>query len=195
MLIQIYDIADYSALSDLMNLNIKALLNDVNHKKQLEQLNLPSPISEAIISINKAISLYLFENDRYSFRKNEVESIIIDMFPRCDYQSVNRIINYLVDAFFDYNTSSNSIVYSYRHRRYAEYFTMLCIEEKMKDGLGYLRDYNIIIDYDLFDSMLMPYLHRKAIREKDISLALQGGLFNVYLGKDNAWGVVSCGSA
>lgn len=185
----IYDIADYSALSDLMSLNIKALLYDVNHKKQLELLNLPSPISEAIISINKAISLYLFENDRYSFRKNEVESIIIDMFPRCDYQSVNRIINYLVDAFFDYNTSSNSTVYSYRHRRYAEYFTMLCIEEKMKDGLGYLREHNIIIDYDLFDSMLMPYLHRKAIKEKDISLALQGGLFNVYLGKDNAWGV------
>ena len=185
----INEIDSSTSISDLMGISVNTLLNDLKHKKHLEILNLPAPKSESIVSINKKLSLYLFEKNRYSFNRQEVENIIYNMYPRCDYQAVNLIFSYLVDAFFDFNTPSYATVYSYRHRRYAEYFTMLCIEEKMKKDLGYLRKQNIIINYDLFDNMLMPYLHRKAVKEKDISLALQGGLFNVYLGKDNAWGV------
>ena len=185
----INEIDSSTGLSDLIGISVNALLNDINHKKNLETLNLPAPISESIISINKHLSLFIFKNDRYSFKRQEVEELIFHMFPKCDYQAVNHIFSYLVDAFFDSNTPNNATVYSYGHRRYAEYFTMLCIEEQMKQNSGYLREHNIIINYDLFDSMLMPYIHRKAVKEKDISLALQGGLFNVYLGKDNAWGV------
>ena len=185
----IYEIDSSTSISDLMDISVKTLLNDVKHKKHLEILNLPAPKSESIVLINKKLSLYLFEKNRYSFNRQEVENIIYNLYPRCDYQAVNLIFSYLVDTFFDFNTPSNATVYSYRHRRYAEYFTMLCIEEKMKKDLGYLRKQNIIINYDLFDNMLMPYLCRKALKEKDIALALQVGLFNVYLGNDNAWGV------
>ena len=151
----IYEIDSSTSISDLMDISVNTLLNDVKHNKHLEILNLPAPKSESIVSINKKLSLYLFENNRYSFNRQEAENIIYNMYPRCDYQDVNLIFSYLVDAFFDFNTPSNATVYSYRHRRYAEYFTMLCIEEKMKKDLGYLRQQNIIINYDLFDNMLM----------------------------------------
>ena len=37
--------------------------------------------------------------------------------------------------------------------------------------------------------MLIPYLHSKAIKNQDLPLSFEVGLFNVYMGNDKAWGV------
>lgn len=55
--------------------------------------------------------------------------------------------------------------------------------------MNYLREKKIIINQDLFDNMLIPYLHSKAIKNQDLPLSFEVGLFNVYMGNDKAWGV------
>lgn len=37
--------------------------------------------------------------------------------------------------------------------------------------------------------MLIPYLHSKAIKNQDLPLSFEVGLFNVYMGNVKAWGV------
>lgn len=59
----------------------------------------------------------------------------------------------------------------------------------MNRDLNYLRTNNLIINYDLFESLFIPYLQKQALKRHDLALACQLGLFNVYLGNDQAWGV------
>lgn len=185
----IFDIKDTSFLSDLMEVSVSSILNDIHHKRYLEKLNLPNPKAKAIVEMNKALALYLFENDKFSFFQNELQNIISGIYPKCDYSAINELISYNSDLFFDMTITENTQTFSYRHRRYAEYFTLLCIENIIQKDLSYLRKNNIIINYDLFEKMLIPHLKNKAIRENDISLAFEVGLFNVYLGNDRTWGI------
>lgn len=185
----IYSVNSDSVFTDLMELSISTILNDIHHKKYLEDLNLPNPKAESIIQINKGLAFYLLENDRFSFTSEELQEVINNIYPKCDYKSTNKIVSYLADVFFDVVETENTKTFSYQHRRFLEYFTILCIDKKMQEDLGYLRENNIIINKDLFENMLLPYLQRKAMRSNDISLAFEVGLFNVYLGKDKAWGV------
>lgn len=185
----IFDIKDTNFLSDLMEVSVSSILNDIHHKRYLDKLNLPNPKANAIIEINKALALYLFENDKYSLSQKELQNIISGAYPKCDYSAINELISYNSDLFFDVIMTENIQTFSYRHRRFSEYFTLLCIETIIQKDLGYLRKNNIIINYDLFERMLIPHLKNKAIRENDISLAFEVGMFNVYLGNDRAWGI------
>lgn len=185
----IYNIKSPSYFADLMEISVSTILNDLHHKKYLEELNLPNPKNKAIIKINKKLAFYLFENEKFSFTQEEIQKIITSIYPNCDYVSVNYIVSYMADIFFDAVVTQNTQTFSYRHRRFAEYFTLLSLENKIQEDLNHFRKNNIIINYDLFEKMFLPYLQSKAMKTKDIPLAFEIGLFNVYLGNDTDWGV------
>lgn len=186
---QINGIRGKNFLTNLMQLSISTILNDAHHRKNLESLNLPNSKSESIILLNKNLALYLFENDLFNFTYGDLYKIISDAFPKCDYTSLNEIISYLSDSFFDVALTKATHTFSYQHRRFSEFFTILELEDKVKHNLNYLREQNVIVNNDLFELMLIPYLQDKAIDKKDLPLSFLIGLFNVYLGNDRAWGV------
>lgn len=175
--------------ADLMEISVSTILSDIHHKKYLEELNIPNPKENAIIEINKVLAFYLFENEKFCITQEELQTIISSVYSKCDYSSINQIISYMADTFFDTVITEITQTFSYRHRRFAEYFTLLSLENKMQTDLSYIRKKDVIINYDLFEKMLIPYLQSKAIRNKNLPLAFEMGLFNVYLGNDNAWGV------
>lgn len=185
----IFQITDTNFLPELMELSISNTLNDVHHKKSLDMMNLPNPKVKAVVEINKKLAFYLFENDKYCFTQEELNKIISKEYPKCDYNDVNQIVYFLADNFFDVSITEGVQTFAYRHRRFSEYFTLLCIDNEMQKDMNYLRKKNIIINQDLFDKMLVPYLHSKAKKNKDLPLAFEVGLLNVYMGNDNAWGV------
>ncbi|OLN26102.1 NACHT domain-containing protein [Desulfosporosinus metallidurans] len=178
-----------SSLTDLMKYSTSEILKNIHHRKYLESLNLPNPKEDWIIELNKKIAFLLFERDISSIGYSDLYDIIGKLFPKCDYNSLNEIVGYLADSFFDITTTNESYTFAYQHRRFAEYFTTLELENKIEKDLNYLRTQNIIINVDLFKKMLIPYLQNKALEEKDLPLAFLIGLFNVYLGNDRAWGV------
>ena len=185
----IFQITDANVFPELMELSVNATLDDIHHRKNLDTLNLPNPKEAEIIELNKKLAFYLFENDQFSFNQQQLNKVIGETFPRCDYKSVNEIAGYLADNFFDSSITDNMQTYAYRHRRFLEYFTLLSIENKIQKNMNYLREKKIIINQDLFDNMLIPYLHSKAIKNQDLPLSFEVGLFNVYMGNDKAWGV------
>lgn len=178
-----------NSIANLMEIFVYSILSDVHHKNYIEELNLPIPKIDAIISINKALSFYLHKNKKFHFVRNELQKIIGDVFPKCDYISIDRIVSYIVENFFDINTTDNSYTFTYKHRRFSEYFYLLYVVDITKDDLCYLRRENIIINYDLFEKMYLPYLKNKAKKDKDLTLAFETGFLNMYLGNDSAWGV------
>ena len=178
-----------SYLTNLMKLSISAIVNDVHHRKYLESLNLPNPKEDSIVEINKRLAFFLFKNDLFNFTHAELYNVIGDIYPKCDYTALNDIVSYLADVFFDITLTNETHTFSYQHRRFSEYFTILQLEDRINDDLNYLRNNHIIINYDLFELMLIPYLQNKAFEKKDLPLAFEVGLFNVYLGNDRAWGI------
>jgi hypothetical protein len=182
-------ISKASSMTDLMKYSTSEMIKNIHHRKYLESLNLPNPKEDSIIKLNKRIAFLLFERDITSIGYSDLHDIIGNLFPKCDYKSLNEIIGYLADSFFDVTATNESYAFAYKHRRFAEYFTILELEDKIRNNLNYLRTQNIIINIDLFEKMLIPYLENKALEEKDITLAFLIGLFNVYLGKDSAWGI------
>lgn len=185
----ILQITDANFLPELMKLSVNAILNDIHHRKNLDVLNLPNPKENGIIQLNKKLAFYLFENNKFSFSQQQLNKIISTAFPRCDYKSINEIAEFLIDTFFDSSITNNVQTYAYRHRRFSEYFTLLSIENEIQKDMNYLREKKIIINQDLFDNMLIPYLRSKAIKNQDLPLAFGVGLINVYMGNDKAWGV------
>ena len=96
----IYNIKSTSYFADLMEISVSTILNDLHHKKYLEELNLPNPKNKAIIKINKKLAFYLFENEKFSFTQEEMQKIITSIYLNCDYVSVNYIVSYIADIFF-----------------------------------------------------------------------------------------------
>ncbi len=182
-------ISKSSSLTNLMKYSVSEMMKNIHHKKNLETLNLPNPKEDSIIELNKKIAFWLFERDLLSVGYPELYDIIGRLFPKCDYNSLNEIIGYLSDCFFDITATNESYNFAYQHRRFSEYFTILELEKQIKKDLNYLRTQNIIINTDLFDEMLIPYLKDKALKEKELPLAFLVGLFNVYLGNDRTWGI------
>ena len=176
-------------LSDLLNLSIHTTLNDIHYKKYLDGLNLPNPKENAILKINKELSYSLFIDNEFSFTRERLISIISKYYPKCDYQSQNNIISYLSDCFFDYNLTDNSFIFSYQHRRFLEYFAILKFETMMKEDLCFLRKKDIIVNYDMFENLLIPHLQNQSEKNNDLPLAFEISLFNVYLDNDDNWGV------
>ena len=144
----IFQIADANVLPELMELSVNATLNDIHHRKNLDALNLPNPKQTEIIELNKKLAFYLFENNQFSFNQQQLNQIIGEIFPRCDYKSINEIAGYLADNFFDSSSTDNMQTYAYRHRRFSEYFTLLSIENKIQKNMNYLREKKIIINQD-----------------------------------------------
>ena len=123
----IFQITDANVFPELMELSVNVTLDDIHHRKNLDTLNLPNPKEAEIIELNKKLAFYLFENDQFSFNQQQLNKVIGETFPRCDYKSVNEIAGYLADNFFDSSITDNMQTYAYRHRRFLEYFTLLSI--------------------------------------------------------------------
>ena len=56
----IYKIKSQNYFADLMEISVSTILNDLHHKKYLEELNLPNPKDKAIIKINKKLVFLSF---------------------------------------------------------------------------------------------------------------------------------------
>jgi hypothetical protein len=177
-----------SYITDLIEIHINETLNNISHTKYLNELNLPNPKIGTIVELNKHISLYNFEHQIVSIKYKEIYSLLLEVLPRCDYQEINRIINFLAENYFDVYGTNTVQSYTYKHRRYSEYFLMLSIIEKMEADSKFLREKYLLTNNDFFYKMLIPYLKNKANKTYNIALSQSLGLYDVYLGNNRNWG-------
>lgn len=185
---QIEKINKDSYITDLIEIHINETLNNISHTKYLNELNIQNPKIKTIIELNKQISLYNFEHQIVSIKYEELYSLLLNLLPRCDYQAINRIIDFLADNYFDVSGTNTVQSYTYKHRRYSEYFLMLSIIEKMEKDSKFLREKYLLTNIDFFHKMLIPYLKNKAIKTNNIALSQSLGLYDVYLGNNRNWG-------
>ena len=145
--ITIEELNESSTILDLLNKKINLLLDDPNHRKNIEHLNLLNAKKEKILKLNQDISFEFQRKFQFRFSQNELQKIILDRFDRLDYKDTNSIISYSADLFFEnsYGISPElETSYIYQHRRYQEYFFTQKLKNEYEKNPSIIRELKIL---------------------------------------------------
>lgn len=191
----INDLSKPNSIIGLFDSKFKLLMEQRNHKKNIDNLNLLIPKDKTILHLNQEIAFWLQERrlnkSPYSFTHNELQKFIMEKLDRLDYKSVDDIIYYIATLFFDRpdligQSLSNS--YIYQHRRYQEYFLAQSLRNRYENNRKIIREINVISDRDFFSDFFLVYMRREYEEEKNLPGLIELNLIDVYLGKDNGFG-------
>lgn len=178
-----------SIILDLFEKKIDLILSNPKHKKYIENLNLPNPKEKALIEINKHLSFIFQKKFQFRFKVDELQQYILEIFPRLDYKSMNQIINYIADLFFEKDyTDENKDSYIYQHRRFQEYFFTLKLKEEYEKNPYVIRELKVIANKDYFEEIFLKYLRKIYEKESNLPGLLELNLIDVYLNKHRGFG-------
>lgn len=180
-----------SLFIDLFGININHLLDTIDHRKNIEELNLPYPKKQSIIEINEDIAFEMQKQFQFRLTMYRLKEIILQRFPQLDYHSLNSIIHYLCNVFFEdklgFDGGENP-TFVYQHRRYQEYFFTLRLKTKYEANSMILRDLNLVSNKEYLNTLFLPYLRKIYEEEQNINGIVDLNLINVYQGQDESWG-------
>ncbi len=181
-----------STTIDLLSKKINLLLQSPAHQKNLNELNLLTPKDKEIINLNKEISYEYQQRFQFRMVHKDIQLLILKYYPRLDYISVNRILGYLADLFFDDGPKDGggdlSPSYIYQHRRYQEYFFTLKLKNVYETNPEKLRGLRILSNHEYFEKLFLKYLRSQYIKENNLPRLLELNLIDVYLGNHRGWG-------
>ncbi len=188
----IEELNESSTILDLLNKKINLLLDDPNHRKNIEHLNLLNTKKEKILKLNQDISFEFQKKFQFRFSQNELQKIILDRFDRLDYEATNLIISYIANLFFEnsYNTAVNlETSYIYQHRRYQEYFFTQKLKNEYEKNPSIIRELKILSNREYLENLFRPYLRKEYEKENNLPGLVELNLIDVYLGKHKGFGV------
>lgn len=175
-------------VSDTTNIYDLFLLKDMycNRQGKLDDLDLPEPKNDSILEINKRVAYIMHINREVIISRKDFMDIFFSMFPRISYKSVNEIVNYMLDTYFENDISDE--VYAYEHRRYQEFYYILRLYELYMNKPYNLRTEEIFTNDEFFRMFFLPYLEKKCERERSIISLIEVNLLKTYLGMNPLWG-------
>ncbi len=188
----IEELNESSTILDLLNRKIHLLLDDPNHRKNIEYLNLLNAKKEEILKLNQDISFEFQKKFQFRFSQDELQKIILNRFDRLDYEATNSIISYLADLFFEnsYTTSPElETSYIYQHRRYQEYFFTQKLKNEYEKNPSIIREIKILSNREYLENLFLPYLRKEYEKENNLPGLIELNLIDVYLGKHKGFGV------
>lgn len=187
----IKSLKEESTIFDLISQKINLLLNSPFHIKNLESLNLLDYKKESILGINRAIAFEFQKKFQFRFPKKDLQRVIMEQLPRCDYRSTNEIIAYLSSLFFGnvYATDQSEESFIYQHRRYQEFFFTQKLKEEYEKNPRILRQVNILTNREFLERLFFQYLRHRYEKDQNIVGLLDINLIDVYLGNHSGYGV------
>lgn len=180
-----------SIITDLLEKKINLLLSNPDHRKNIDHLNLLDIKSSEIISLNQEISFKFQQKFQFRFSREELQKIILEKFPRSDYKSINELLNYLSNHFFENTHFDNeqNPGFIYQHRRYQEFFFTQKLKSEYEKDPKILREIDVLSGRDFFESFFLPYVRKQYQQENNIVGLLDLNLLDVYLGRHKGYGV------
>ena len=179
-----------STLVDLLDQKMRLLIYSPEHKKQIEDLNLLNPKGEKIMLLHEEIAFQFQKKFQFRFSISELQSLILHMFNLPDFRSVNHLVNYLSDLFFEnsYSEYTSNQTYIYQHRRYQEYFFIKKLRKEYEKEAKVLRQLMVISNKEFFENFFMPFLRSAYLKERNLIGNMELNLMEVYQGKNSHFG-------
>ncbi|MCF6777781.1 hypothetical protein L3V83_14520 [Thiotrichales bacterium 19X7-9] len=188
----IENINEGTTVIDLFELKIEQLFDNPNLSKNIEELNLLNPKKRQILDINKQISFEFQNKSQFRLPQKDIQKIIMDKYPRIDYKSVNSILDYIANCFFDspyshHNINHHSEEFIYHHRRYQDFFFIKYLADEYEKSPEILRKTYVLSNKDFFENLFLKYMRSNYIRSRDILGIIELNLINIYLRDHNSF--------
>ena len=173
-----------SSILDLFDEKIDLLLDNPEHRKSIENLNLLNSKKQAIIELNQDISFEFQKKFQFRFSQKDLQELILKKFDRLDYKSINTILNYIADLFFENSYSDNfntETTHIYQHRRYQEYFFTQRLKIEYEKNPQIIRVLKVLSNREYFEELFLKYLRKEYERENNLAGLVELNLIDVYL--------------
>lgn len=182
-----------STIVDLLDQKMKLLIYSPEHKKHIEELNLLDPKGEKVLHLHEEIAFRFQKKFQFRFSIGELQALILQIFDLRDYHSVNLLVNYLSDLFFEnaYADLDGNETYIYQHRRYQEYFFIKKLKKEYEKDPRVLRDLKVISNREFFENFFLPFLRSVYLKERNLVGNMELNLIDVYQGKNINFGADS----
>ena len=167
-------------------------MDNPEHRKSIENLNLLNSKKQAIIELNQDISFEFQKKFQFRFSQRDLQELILKKFDRLDYKSINTILNYIADLFFENSYSDNfntETTHIYQHRRYQEYFFTQRLKIEYEKNPQIIRVLKVLSNREYFEELFLKYLRKEYEQENNLAGLVELNLIDVYLGKHKGFGV------
>lgn len=167
---------------DLIRLNAEKLIEGSN---KYSSVNLPEPKVQSVERILAQVSELMQRTGNISISRTELQRIIREQFPNCSYIQVDEIIDCISEIFFD--SASTYLLqkrYSYRHKRYFEYFLYTAIREKFYTTPSILRELRLLSNKDFIQNIFLVQEIKNNTLSSNIQHILALRFFEAYLGEE-----------
>lgn len=168
----IEELNEDSTVFDILEFKIFSQLKSSDHKNNLEDLNLLNPKENHILKLNEVFSYQFSKKYQYRFPHTSLIKIVEDQFNKLDYKSINQILNYNSNAFFDtseQDPNQSEVSYIYQHRRYQEYFFARALKKRFEKDIKIIRSNGVILNPDFFDEIFIKYLEKEYKKANDLA--------------------------
>lgn len=185
----ITQIDDKTTKVDLIKLNAEQRI--LKHSKLLS-INLPEPKVFSITSILASASEKMQRSGIISISRSELQDIIRIKFPNCSYLEVDHIIDVVCELFFDVSPAQDlQVRYSYKHKRYFEFYLYTAVKNVFYDNPSVLRELRLLSNRDFILHIFLIQELKENTLSANLEKVLTLRFFEAYLSNDYLRGEVS----
>lgn len=176
-------IDDKTTKIDLVNYMVNIQLKS-NFKGK--QYNLPKPLMSSIMIILKSIAFEMCEKNKLIVSRINLQIIIKNLFQELSYIEVDEIIDFISEVFFDSNNNEEEVTinFTFKHKRYYEYFLYLKLKDLFYDNPFILRELNLFTDKEILLNIFIKQELSNSKRENDLYKNAILNFVFAYLGDD-----------
>ncbi len=185
----IFQISNATTKVDLIKLNAENL---IENNRKYSSINLPEPKTHSVERLLAKVSELMHSTGNISVDRVDLQEIITELFPLCNYYQTDEIIDFLCEMFFDSSSSQNlQRRYSYRHKRYFEFYLYTSIKSKFYDKPSILRELRLLSNKDFLLNIFLVQELKENILNNNMQHVLALRFFEAYLGEDYMRGAKS----
>jgi len=165
---------------ELVEKSIEILLDDLN----VNRLNILDSKQDKLRNLCRKIACHMQRKKRLSINLKTLQELIYSEIKNINNSDVNEIVNCLKVIFFSTtNKDSDDNVFTFKHRRYEEYFLYAEMKLQFCHNPRILRELNLLSNNEFMMEIFMPQMMIDCKRSKDIIGVLSIGFILDYLGR------------
>lgn len=167
---------------DIIKLSVEGI---ISKNKRIDQLNIPETKRENINEILMDISIMMQKEGSLNISLLKLQEIVSARFSRLTYKEVDFLIVVMAELLFD-EVPKESIMrqYSFKHRRYQEYFLYKRISQLFYNNPFVLRTFGLFSNKDFILNIFLLQELRDSFQSKDILKYTTLKFLETYLGDD-----------
>lgn len=173
---------------DANTTKIELIQNYVNKlmytSHSIKLLPLPEIKSDKIEDICSEVAFFMQETNRLNIDLSELQNISFELFKKLSYTDIDKVILCISGMFFDITNKKSQRIYSFKHRRYQEYFLYKKISSLFFENPFIIRELGLLPNKDFVLRIFLKQSLKDALSKGEMIKVLSLRFFEAYLGSD-----------